>query len=66
MVESFTGEIVREKINQNNLIMQSLFNPSQFTLSEEIIKLQEENAYLQSVCPHEFENGVCIYCNKGE
>ena len=66
MVATFTGEQIREKINQNNLTMQNLFNPSQFTLSEDMARLLEENANLRLQCPHHYVNGVCEYCGSME
>ena len=66
MVDSFTKEQIRAKINQNNLIMQSLFNPNQFTLNEKVRELQAENFELQKQCIHEFLNGVCVYCDSLE
>lgn len=46
--------------------MQTLFNPTQFTLNEEIEELMKENAELQELCTHSFENGVCKFCDKRE
>jgi hypothetical protein len=46
--------------------MQTLFNPSQFTLNKEIEDLKKENEYLQSICEHEFHDGYCIYCQTKE
>ena len=63
---TFTGKEIKEKINQNNLAMQKLFSPNTFILNEEIQKLREENAALQSICPHEFESGYCKYCGVKE
>ena len=65
-MDTFTNEQIREKINQNNSIMQSLFNPTQFTLNEHINDLMQENVRLQMMCTHKFENGVCIYCDMQE
>lgn len=57
-----TGEEIRDKVNFNNQQIQSLLNPSIFIIQPEIQKYMEDNERLQSICPHEFENGVCIYC----
>ena len=65
-MDTFTKEQIREKINQNNLIMQSLFDPTQFTLNERIHELQLENFALQQKGPHNFVNGVCQYCDLQE
>lgn len=62
-MDTFTNEQIREKINQNNSIMQSLFDPTQFTLNERVRELQLENFALQQKCKHNFVNGVCQYCD---
>ena len=65
-MDTFTGSDIRKMINQNNLTIQKLFNPNQFTLNEGVQTLLDENAHLRSICKHEFENGVCIYCDTKE
>ena len=59
-----TGNEIKEKINFNNQKIQSLMDPSIFILQPEVQKYMENNEYLKSICPHEYENGVCIYCGK--
>ena len=61
-----TGEEIKNKINFNNQQIQSLIDPSIFILQPEVQKLMEENEYLKTQCPHEYENGVCIYCGQNE
>ena len=58
------GEEIRNKINFNNQKIQSLMDPSVFILQPEIQKYMEENEYLKTICPHEYKNGVCIYCGQ--
>lgn len=65
-MDTFTNEQIREKINQNNSIMQSLFDPTQFTLNERVRELQLENFALQEQCHHEYVDGVCIHCDRLE
>lgn len=57
-----TGNEIREKINFNNQKIQSLIDPSIFILQPEVQKYMEDNEYLKSICPHKYENGICIYC----
>ena len=59
-----TGEEIRTKINFNNEKFQSLLDPSVFILQPEVQKYIEDNEYLKSICPHKYENGVCIYCGQ--
>ena len=39
-------------------------DPSVFILQPEVQKYMEDNEYLQSICPHKYENGKCIYCGQ--
>lgn len=57
-----TGEEIRDKINFNNQQIQTLLDPSIFIIQPEVQKYMEDNEHLQSICPHVYENGVCIYC----
>lgn len=59
-----TGEEIRDKINFNNQKIQSLMDPSIFILQPEVQKYMEDNEYLKTICPHEYENEVCIYCGQ--
>lgn len=57
-----TGLEIKDKINFNNQKIQSLLDPSIFVLQPEVLKYMEDNEYLKSICPHQYENGVCIFC----
>ncbi len=59
-----TGEEIRDKINFNNQKIQSLLDPSIFILQPEVQKYLEDNEYLKTICPHKYENGICIYCGQ--
>lgn len=39
---------------------------SSFILSRELRAYRKEIKELQSICEHEYENGICIYCTKEE
>ena len=58
------GEEIKDKINFNNQKIQSLMDPSVFILQPEIQKYMEENEYLKTICPHKYENEICIYCGQ--
>lgn len=57
---------IREKIDINNNLIESLLTPNQFTLNNTVSKLLAENRKLQDLCTHKFEDGYCIYCDKEE
>lgn len=61
-----TGQEIKAKIDANNKAIEGLMNPHQFTLNKGIQKLLEENVRLQRECPHSFNNGYCIYCQRKE
>lgn len=57
---------IKEKIDWNNRQIESLLNPNIFTLNNAVSELLKENDKLQELCTHEFEDGYCKYCYKGE
>ncbi len=61
-----TRDEIQNKIIFNNAKIKELLDPSVFILQPEVQILMEENEELQSICEHEFENGVCKICGKVE
>ena len=57
---------IKEKIDTNNKIIESLLNPNMFTLNNAIKDLLAENDKLQGLCEHNFVDGYCEYCYKEE
>ena len=55
---------IRSKIDDNNSLIEKLYNPKLFTLNSTIAQLLNENEILQSYCIHEFDNGRCKWCDK--
>ena len=60
------GLEIKRKIDENNKIIESLMTPNIFSLNNTIAELLSENRELQRNCPHEFDQGYCIYCYKEE
>lgn len=60
------GLEIKNKIDTNNRLIESLLDPATFVLNNEISGLINENEKLRESCPHEFEDGLCIYCGKKE
>lgn len=60
------GLEIRQKIDENNKIIENILAPNQFTLNNTISKLLKENRQLQSICVHEYKDGYCIWCDKEE
>ena len=61
-----TRDEIQNKIIFNNAKIKELLDPSVFILQPEVQILMEENEELQSICNHEFVNGVCTICGKVE
>lgn len=57
---------IKQKIDQNNKIIESVVTPNIFTLNNTVAKLLEENSRLRAQCKHSFVNGYCEYCYKEE
>lgn len=58
------GLKIKEKIDFNNKLIEQMLTPNQFTLNNAVSKLLKENEELRKECPHEYEEGYCIYCCK--
>lgn len=57
---------IKEKIDANNKLIQTLLNPSEFTLNNTIAAILIENDELQKQCKHSYIDGYCEYCYKEE
>lgn len=60
------GIEIKQKIDTNNSLIEKAMSPNLWTLNNTIKELLIENEELQKICPHEYEDGYCIYCYKGE
>ena len=59
-----SGEEIRQKIIENNKIIEDSLSPT-FVLNRAVQKALEENKRLRNICPHEYDElGYCIYCDK--
>ena len=57
-----SGQEIRQKIDENNKKIRLKLDT--FVLTDEIKKCLAENAELQKICEHEFdEDNICIYCD---
>lgn len=53
---------IKEKIDNNNKLIEALSEPDRFVLNKAIKDLLEENEKLQKQCTHNFVDGICEYC----
>ena len=56
------GIEIKQKIDSNNEIIQSLLTPNIFTLNNTVSQLLAENEKLQRECPPPPPARYCIYC----
>lgn len=61
-----TGFEIKQKIDQKNKELEEMISPGTFTLNKAAKAIIEEIEALKESCPHEFKNGQCIYCYRGE
>ncbi len=59
-----TGIDIKNKIDENNKVIENILSPNVFTLNNTVSQLLEENKRLQRQCRHKFEGKYCIYCYK--
>lgn len=57
-----TNYEIKKKIDENNNLIQMLFEPNRFTLNNKVRDLLKENEELQKQCTHSFVGGYCEYC----
>lgn len=63
---SAIGLDIKRRIDLNNRLIEQALKPNQFTLNNVVTSLMLEIDELQRQCPHEYEDGYCIYCYKAE
>lgn len=63
---SKTGPEIRDEIAQRNEIIDTCMRVNQFVLNSAVYSVMREIMELQKECPHEFQNGKCIFCNQEE
>ena len=59
-------EIIAQKIQAKYKEIEDNFQPDNFALNSKITKLYQEIDEIRKECQHEYENGYCKYCQKGE
>ena len=57
---------IKKKIDELSLEIESLMDPTTFVLNPRIGEIDKEIRALQSQCNHNFVNGVCEFCYRGD
>ena len=61
-----TGEQIKQRIEALEAELNELFTPEFFVLNDKIGILNKEIKSLQHQCPHQYENGRCVWCGSWE
>jgi hypothetical protein len=57
---------IKKRIDELSLEIESLMDPTTFVLNPRIGEIDKEIRALQSQCNHNFVNGVCEFCYRGD
>ena len=57
---------IKKRIDELSLEIESLMDPTTFVLNHRIGEIDKEIRALQSQCNHNFVNGVCEFCYRGD
>ena len=60
------SKIIKEKIDALNQELEQLMDPTTFVLNPRIQEIDKEIKILQHQCRHNFVNGICEFCRRGE
>ena len=57
---------IKKRIDELSLEAEKLMDPTTFVLNPRIVEIDKEIKELQSKCQHNFVNGVCEFCYRGD
>ena len=57
---------IKMKIDALNIEAEQLMDPTTFVLNPRISEISQEITKLQAQCNHNFVNGVCEFCYRGD
>ena len=57
---------IKKRIDELSLEIESLMDPTTFVLNPRIGEIDKEIRALQSQCNHNFVNGICEFCYRGD
>ena len=60
------SKIIKERIDALNQEIEQLMDPTTFVLNPRIQEINKEIKMLQHQCRHNFVNGICELCYRGE
>ena len=57
---------IKKRIDELSLEVEKLMDPSTFVLNPRIGEIDKEIRALQAQCKHNFVNGICEFCYRGD
>lgn len=57
---------IKKRIDELSLEVEQLLDPTIFVLNPRIGEIDKEIKALQAQCQHNFVNGVCEFCYRGD
>ena len=57
---------IKMKIDALNVEAEQLMDPTTFVLNPRISEISQEITKLQAQCKHNFVNGICEFCYRGD
>ena len=60
------AKIIKERIDALNQEIEQLMDPTTFVLNPRIHEIDKELRALQAKCKHNFVNGGCEFCYRGD
>jgi hypothetical protein len=57
---------IKMKIDALNIEAEQLIDPTTFVLNPRISEISQEITKLQAQCNHNFVNGICEFCYRGD
>jgi hypothetical protein len=57
---------IKMKIDALNIEAEQLMDPTTFVLNPRISEISQEITKLQAQCNHNFVNGICEFCYRGD
>ena len=57
---------IKMKIDALNTEAEQLMDPTTFVLNPRISEISQEITKLQAQCKHNFVNGICEFCYRGD
>ena len=61
-----TGNEIFSLVTEKKQEIEDLFDPTTFVLNPRIHEIDKEIRALQAECEHNFVNGVCEFCYRGD